>query len=102
MVTENYDIQIKRNPWIGCEGCRGLKLPEFPHNRHMKVVNNNNNNNNNLPGAELSLFAKSFDLLNDLLLPFLSILDATCPIFGLHLGNVLFDVILPSVLGSSL
>ena len=54
-----------------------------------------------LPGAELSLIAESFCLLNDLLLPFLSILDASCPIFDRHLANVLFDVILPSVLGSS-
>ena len=54
------------------------------------------------PGAELSLIAESFGLLNDLLLPFLSILDASCPIFYLHLANVLCDVILPSVLGSSL
>jgi hypothetical protein len=54
-----------------------------------------------LPGNELSLIAESFDLLNDLL-PFISILDASCPIFDLHLANVLFDVILPSVLGSSL
>ena len=51
-----------------------------------------------LPGAELSLTAESFDLFNDLLLPFLSILDASCPIFELHLANVLFDVILPFVL----
>ena len=55
-----------------------------------------------LPGAELSLIADSFALLNDLLLPFLSILDASCPISDLHLANVLFDVILPSLLGSSL
>ena len=55
-----------------------------------------------LPGSELSLIAESFGLLNDLLLPFLSILDISCPIFYLHLANVLFDVILPSVLGSSL
>ena len=55
-----------------------------------------------LPGVELSLIAESFGLLNDLLLPFLSILDESCPIFYLHLTNVLFDVILPSVLGSSL
>ena len=55
-----------------------------------------------LPGAELSLITESFDLLNDLLLPFLSILGASCPIFDLHLANVLFGVILPSVLGSSL
>ena len=54
------------------------------------------------PGAELSLIAESFGLLNDLLLPFLLILDASCPIFDLHLANVLFDVILPSVLGCSL
>ena len=54
------------------------------------------------PGPKLSLIAESFGLLNDLLLPFLSILDASCPIFYLHLANVLFDVILPSVLGTSL
>jgi hypothetical protein len=54
-----------------------------------------------LTGAELSIIAGSFGLLNDLL-PFLSILGASCPIFDLHLANVLFDVILPSVLGSSL
>jgi hypothetical protein len=54
-----------------------------------------------LPGAELSLIAKSFGLLNDLL-PFLSFLDASCPIYDLHLTNVLFDIILPSVLGPSL
>ena len=55
-----------------------------------------------LPGAELSLIAASFGLLSDLLLPFLSILGARCPISDLHLAKVLFDVILPSVLGSSL
>jgi len=55
-----------------------------------------------LPGAGLSLIAESFGLINDLLLPFLSILDPSCPIFDLHLANVLFDIILPSVLGSSL
>jgi len=55
-----------------------------------------------LPDAELSLITESFGLLNDLLLPFLSIPDASCPISDLHLPNVLFDVILPSVLGSSL
>jgi len=54
-----------------------------------------------LPDAELSLIAESFDLLNDLL-PFLPILDASWPIFDLHLANVPFDIILPSVLGSSL
>jgi hypothetical protein len=55
-----------------------------------------------LPGAELSLITESFGLLNDLLLPFLSTLDANCPIFYLLLANVLFDVILPCVLGSFL
>jgi hypothetical protein len=44
---------------------------------------------------------ESFGLLNDIfLLP--SILDAGYPVFNLHLANILFDVILPSVLGSSL
>ena len=54
-----------------------------------------------LQGAELPVIER-FGLLNDLLLPFLSILDASCPIFDLYLTNVLFNVILPSVLGSSL
>jgi hypothetical protein len=40
-------------------------------------------------------------VLNDLF-PFLSILDAGIPVFDLHLANILFDVILPTVLGSSL
>ena len=53
-----------------------------------------------LPGAELSL-VESFGLLNDLF-PFPSILDAGYPVFDLHLADILFDVILPSVLGSSL
>ena len=39
-----------------------------------------------LPGAELFLIAEGFGLFNDLL-PFLSILDASCPIFYLHLAN---------------
>ena len=54
-----------------------------------------------LPGTELPL-VESFDLLNDLF-PFPSILDAGYPVFFyLHLAGVLFDVILASVLGSSL
>jgi len=53
-----------------------------------------------LPGTELPL-VESFDLLNDLF-PFPSILDAGYPVLDLLLANVLFDVILPSVLGSSL
>jgi len=44
---------------------------------------------------------ESFGLLNDLF-PFPSILDAGYPVFNLHLANILFDVILQSVLGSSL
>jgi len=43
----------------------------------------------------------SFGLLNDLF-PFPSILDAGYPVFDLHLADVLFDVILPSVFESSL
>ena len=54
-----------------------------------------------LPGAELSLINESLGLLNEIF-PFPSILDTSCPIFDFHLANVLFDVILPSVLGSSL
>jgi len=52
------------------------------------------------PVAELPLVG-SFGLLNDVF-PFPSILDAGYPVFDLHLADVLFDVILPSVLGSSL
>ena len=47
------------------------------------------------------LMIESYGLLNDIF-PFPSILDAGYPIFNPHLANVLFDVILPSVLGSSL
>jgi hypothetical protein len=49
----------------------------------------------------LKFLVESFGLLNDLF-PLLSILDAGYPVFDLHLANVLFNVILPSVLGSSL
>jgi len=52
-------------------------------------------------GTELPLVFESYGLLNDIF-PFPSILDAGYPSFNLHLPNVLFDVILPSVLGSSL
>ena len=44
---------------------------------------------------------ESYGLLNDIF-PFPSILDAGYPIFNPHLANVLFDVILRSVLRSSL
>jgi hypothetical protein len=53
-----------------------------------------------LPGAELPL-VESFGLLNDLF-PLPSILDASYPVLDLHLADILFDAILPSVLGSSL
>jgi hypothetical protein len=49
----------------------------------------------------LNFLFESFGLLNDLFL-FPSILDAGYPVFYLHLADVLFDVILPSVLGSFL
>jgi hypothetical protein len=49
----------------------------------------------------LNFLVESFGLLNDLF-PLPSILDAGNPVFGLYLADVLFDVILPSVLGSSL
>jgi len=54
-----------------------------------------------LLGAELPLMVESFALLNDIF-PFPSILDAGYPVFNLHLANILFNVILPSILGSSL
>jgi hypothetical protein len=44
---------------------------------------------------------ETFGLLNDIF-PFPSILDAGYPVLNLNLANILFDVILPSVLGSSL
>jgi hypothetical protein len=49
----------------------------------------------------LNFLVESSGLLNDLF-PLPSILDARCPVLDLHLADVLFDVILPSVLGSSL
>jgi len=49
----------------------------------------------------LNFLVESFGLLNDLF-PLPSILDAGYPVFYLHLADVLFDVILQSVLGSSL
>jgi len=54
-----------------------------------------------LLAAELPLMVESFVLLNDLF-PFPSILDAGYSVFNLHLANILFDIILPSILGSSL
>jgi len=47
----------------------------------------------------LNFLVESFGLLNDLF-PFPSILDAGYPVFDLHLADVVFDVILPSVVGS--
>ena len=52
-------------------------------------------------GAELPLMVESFGLLNDIF-PFPSILVTGYPGFNLHLVNILFDIILPSILGSSL
>jgi hypothetical protein len=46
----------------------------------------------------LNFLVESFGLLKDLF-PFPSIPDAGYPVFDLHLADVLFDVILPSVLG---
>jgi hypothetical protein len=49
----------------------------------------------------LNFLFESFGLLKDLF-PFPSILVAGYPVLDLQLADVLFDVILPSVLGSSL
>jgi hypothetical protein len=63
----------------------GVFLPERGKRLQSKMVN---------------FLVESFGLLNDLF-PFPSILDAGYQVFDLHLANVLFDVILPSVLGFS-
>jgi len=52
-------------------------------------------------GTELPFVVEMFDVFNDIF-PFPSIMDTGYPIFKLHLANVLFDVFLPSILGSSL
>ena len=49
----------------------------------------------------LNFLVESFDLLNDLF-PLPSTLDAGYPVFDLYLADILFDVVLPSVLVSSL
>jgi hypothetical protein len=49
----------------------------------------------------LNILVKSFGLLNDLF-PLPSILDSGYPVFDIYLADILCDVILPSVLGSSL
>ena len=49
----------------------------------------------------LNFLVESFGLLNDPF-PLPSILDAGYPVFDLHLEDILCDVILPSVLRSSL
>jgi hypothetical protein len=49
----------------------------------------------------LNFLVESFGLLNELF-PFPSTLDAGYPVFDLHLADILFNAILPSVLGSSL
>ena len=49
----------------------------------------------------LKFLVERFGLFNDLF-PLPTILDAGYPVFDLHLADVLFDVILPSGLGSSL
>jgi hypothetical protein len=61
-----------------------------------------------LPGSRQNFFffqalnflVESFGFLNELF-PLPSILDAGYPVFDLNLADVLRDVILPSVLGSS-
>jgi len=49
----------------------------------------------------LNFLVESSGLLKDLF-PLPLILDAGYPVFGLHLADILCDVILPSVFGSSL
>ena len=80
-----------------------FKLKDFVIQRHKPTVKFRSSNTLLLLllGAELPLVVESFGLLNDIF-PFPSILDAGYPVFNLHLANILFDVILPSVLGSFL
>jgi hypothetical protein len=49
----------------------------------------------------LNFLVEHFGLLKDLF-PLPSILDAGYPVFDLHLADVQCDVVLPSLLGSSL
>ena len=57
--------------------------------------------NSSSSGTELPLVFESYGLLKDIF-PLPSIQDAGYPIFNLHLANVVFDAILPSILGSNL
>jgi hypothetical protein len=58
-------------------------------------------NRNILLFQALNFLVECFGLLS-YLFPFPPILDAGYPVLDLHLANVLFDIILQSVLGSSL
>jgi hypothetical protein len=51
-----------------------------------------------LQGAELPLMVERFGLLKDIF-TFPSTLDADYPVFNLHLANILFDDVIPSILG---
>jgi len=79
-------------------GDKGQQIPQ--EHQKQSLLSQEASNSLLLPGAELPL-VESVDLLNELF-PFPSILDAGYPVFDLQLANVLFAVILPSVLGSSL
>jgi len=91
----NYSTEIKVS-WVWTSSSRCVNRSRIVpiHAKHNTLLLL-------LLGAELPLMVENFGLLNELF-PFPSILDAGYTIFNLHLANILFDVILPSVLGYSL
>ena len=48
-----------------------------------------------------TFYIESFSLLNDIS-PFTTVLHADCPILYLHFTDVLFNIVIPSALRSSL
>jgi hypothetical protein len=65
-----------------------------------RILFSSSSSSSSSSGAEPPLVVGSFALLDDFL-PFYSILNTGYPIFDLHMTEILYDVVLPSVLGSS-
>jgi len=89
----NVKKLIGKNEVLLCEGPQMILVPMVTYTGIFILLL--------LLGAKLPLVVESFGLPNDIF-PFPSILDAGYPVSNLHLANILFDVILPSVLGSFL
>ena len=75
---------------------RGCRYSKYKPNFEFECVNKPSSSSS---GAEPPLVG-GFGLPNDIL-PFCSILNTGYPIFNLHLTKVLYDIVLPSILGSS-